>query len=430
MIIYVVKQGDTVYSISQMFGLNPQQIISDNMLLHPDDLVVGQTLVLLANQITITLNRNDRLTNIAKMFGLSVIDLFKANPKLAIPNSVQQGMQITIPLPNQNLGSMLVNGYAFPNINMDILQKTLPNLSFLSIFSYQVRPDGSLISIPDEPLIESAKQYNVAPLMVITNIEEDGGFSGEITNQLFANPEAKQNLINSVLTTVNQKGYYGVDVDFEYIFPEDRDNYSQFLRELTAVMHENGYIVTAAVAPKISDDMVGVLYEAHDYKAIGEIVDHVIIMTYEWGYTYGEPMAVSPLNNVKQVLDYAVTVIPREKILMGMPNYGYDWTLPYVPGTAARVVSNVGAVDLAREKGSFIKFDPKAATPYFYYWQQANGGGAYEHVVWFDDARSVDAKLKLVDIYGLGGVSYWTINRYFPQNWLVQNVLYDVQKVV
>ena len=194
--------------------------------------------------------------------------------------------------------------------------------------------------------------------------------------------------------------------------------------------HPVGYIVTTAVAPKISDDMQGVLYEGHDYKAHGEIVDHVIIMTYEWGYTFGEPMAVAPLNSVKQVLDYAVTVIPPEKILMGVPNYGYDWTLPYKPGTAARAVGNVGAVDIARENGAFIMFDQKSASPYFNYWQVNDNGVAKQHVVWFEDARSIDAKLRTAIDYNLGGVSYWTINRFMPQNWLVLDQLYDVIKIL
>jgi spore germination protein len=66
------------------------------------------------------------------------------------------------------------------------------------------------------------------------------------------------------------------------------------------------------------------LYQGHDYPVHGALVDHVIIMTYDGGYTFGPPMAVAPLNEVVKVLNYAVTAIPREKIFMGIPNYGYD----------------------------------------------------------------------------------------------------------
>ena len=149
-------------------------------------------------------------------------------------------------------------------------------------------------------------------------------------------------------------------------------------------------------------------------------------MTYEWGYTYGPPRAVSPINEVKKVLDYAVSVIPSEKILMGMPNYGYDWRLPYQPGTAARNISNAGAVALAKKYGAEIQYDEKSQAPFFNYYDE-NGN---EHVVWFDDARSTEARLKLVDEYNLGGVSYWTISPYFPQNWLVSRSLYNTVKVL
>lgn len=425
MIIYVVKQGDTLYTISQRFGVSWEAVAKQNMLTHPEELVVGQTIVILTDVITYAIQPGDRLTTIANQFNIPVADIILANPKLAIPNSLKAGDTITIPLPNENLGSMKVNGFVFPNTSNEVLDLTLPDLTYVSIFSYQVRPDGSLMNIPDENVIQKAKQYNVAPLMTITNIEEDGGFSGEITNMLFASAQARQALIQNILNTMAAKGYYGLVVDFEYVFPRDRDNFTAFMRELTDALHAENYLVMSALAPKISADMVGTLYEAHDYGAHAQIVDYIILMTYEWGYTFGPPRAVAPLNNVKEVLDYAVTVIPRSKILMGMPNYGYDWRLPYQPGTAARNVTNTGAVDLARQEGSFIQYDTRSQAPYFNYWEPTN-----EHVVWFEDARSIDAKLRLVNQYGLAGVSYWNLNKYFPQNWLVLTQLYNVTKVI
>lgn len=420
MIIYVVKQGDTIYSIAQRFGVSWEKIIKDNMLTHPEQLVVGQTIVILADQITYTIQPGDRLTTIANAFGISVADLLRANPQVT-PTNLRVGDVLTIPLPSQNLGTMRVNGFVFPFTKPESLDLTLPNLTYNSIFSYDVRPDGSLMGIPDDMVLEQTKKYGVAPLMVITNIEQDGVFSGAITNELFASPQSKQNLIQNVLNVMNQKGYYGLIIDFEYVYPEDRENYNQFLREITTALHENNYIVMTALAPKVSDEMTGALYQAHDYAVHGQIADFVIVMTYEWGYLYGPPLAISPINEVKRVLDYAVTRIPRNKILMGMPNYGYDWTLPFERGTAARILTNTGAVNLAREKGAFIQYDERAQAPYFNYWTQTN-----EHRVWFEDARSIDAKLRLVNQYGLAGVSYWNLDSYFPQNWLVQNQLYDV----
>lgn len=422
--IYVVKEGDTLYQIANKYGVTVEKIVQDNELTNPENLVVGQTIVILNNQSTHTIVAGDTLFKIAQMYGVSLADLTKANPNITNPFNLQIGDIVNIPQANKP--EIEVNGYCFVNISDEVLDKTLPSLTYLSIFSYEVLPDGNLVNIRnDGRLIEKARANNVAPMMVITNIEQNSTFSSELAHQIFSSPVAQANLINNVLATLQQKNYYGVDVDFEYLYPEDREAYNNFLIAMSTAIRPLGYILTTAVAPKISANQQGLLYEAHDYAAHGNIVDHVIIMTYEWGYTYGPPMAVAPANQVRRVLEYAVTDIPSEKILMGMPNYGYDWNIPYVEGTAATSISNTGAVDLARRVGSFIKFDDLQQAPYFNYWTPNQ-----EHVVWFEDARSTQARLQFVNDFKLGGVSYWTINQYFPQNWLVLNSMFKVKKLI
>ena len=134
-------------------------------------------------------------------------------------------------------------------------------------------------------------------------------------------------------------------------------------------------------------------------------------------------MSVQPIEEVRKVLSYAVTEIPSEKILMGMPNYGYDWTLPYTRGEAASSIGFTAATELATRYNSEILYDEKTQTPYFYYTE--NG---VRHVVWFDDPRSIEAKLGLVEEFDLAGVSYWTVNRCYVPNWLVvQSMLEPVK---
>ena len=130
-------------------------------------------------------------------------------------------------------------------------------------------------------------------------------------------------------------------------------------------------------------------------------------MTYEWGYTSGPPMAVAPLPNVRAVLDYAITAIPPEKIFLGIPNYGYDWPLPYQRGeTVARTIGNVEAVTIAWDNRAEIFYDETARSPNFVYTR--NG---IVHRVWFEDLRSWQAKLNLVREYGLAGVGVWQLNQ-------------------
>ncbi len=424
--IYVVKQGDTLYGIANKFNTTVEKIVSDNELTHPNELVVGQTIVILRNDVNYTVKQGDTLYKIATQFGITLDALLSANPSISNPLNLQVGENILVPLSQPKMGEIEVNGYCFVNINREVLRKTLPSLTYLSIFSYEVLPDGGIVNIAsDQPIIDLAREQKVAPMMVITNLEENSGFSSELGSAILNNPQARQNLINNVINKIQQKNYFGVDIDFEYLYPTDREAYNNFVQEMVNALHPLGYIVTTALAPKTSADQQGILYEAHDYNFHGRTADHVILMTYEWGYTYGPPMAVAPANQVKKVLEYAVTEIPSNKILMGMPNYGYDWALPFVEGSAAASISNVGAVDLARKVGSFIKFDELQKAPYFNYYSGEN-----EHVVWFEDANSTYARLKFVSDFNLGGVSYWTINQYFPQNWLVLNAMYDVKKLL
>ncbi|NLY43727.1 MAG: LysM peptidoglycan-binding domain-containing protein [Clostridiaceae bacterium] len=426
MIIHVVKPGESIYAIARLYGVSPNKIISDNELQNPDRLVVGQTIVVLEGTQPHRVAPGQSLYIIARNYGVTVEDILEANPQITNPSLIYPGQIIMIPPRTRKLGTIDVNGYAFPGINRDVLRKTLPHLTYLSIFSYEVNTDGSLRTINDTPLIEAARQARVAPLMVITNLREGGGFSSDVARTILTNAEVQNNLVNNVVRTLREKNYYGLDIDFEYIYPENREDYNNFVRRMAQTLRPLGYTITTALAPKIAADQPGLLYEAHDYPVHGALVDHVILMTYEWGYTAGPPLPVAPINEVRRVLNYAVTAIPRSKILMGIPNYGYVWALPYTPGSRATTLSNVGAVDLAARMRAAIQYDQRAESPFFTYYDSSGR----QHIAWFEDARSVQAKLRLVNEYKLGGVSYWTIGRYFPQLWLVQDALYDVRKVI
>lgn len=426
LIIHVVKPGESLYTIGRKYGVAPLKIASDNELTNPNRLVVGQALVIMDQPRTHVVTPGESLYSIALDYGLKVSDILSVNPGLNANSIIYPGQVIIIPAKTSKLGTIYVNGYVFPFTNKNVLNKTFPNLTYLSIFSYEVNADGSLKNINDEELIQAARAEGVAPIMVITNIQEGRGFNSQLVKTILTNNTVQEKLINNILETLKNKNYSGLDIDFEYILPENREDYNNFLRKVSERIKSQGYVITTSLAPKTSADQVGLLYEAHDYPVHGALVDHVVLMTYEWGYTYGPPRAVAPLNEVKKVLDYAVTAIPRQKILMGIPNYGYDWTLPYVQGSAAQAIGNAEAVDLAARVNAVIQYDPVAQSPFFNYYDQ-NGK---QHQVWFEDARSINAKLNLVNQYGLGGVSYWTVGRYFPQNWLVLNSLYNVRKVI
>ncbi len=425
MTIYTVNSGDSVYSIAALFQVSPNAIITANGLSSPERLVPGQALVIPTDRIILTVKTGDSLFSIAKKYKITVFDILAANPEISNPNNIPVGQKIIIPFASPKIADLYTNGYALTNISSSVLSTALPFLSYVTLFSLEAAPDGSL-SLPANfsQTAAAVRSANVIPLAAVTNLDQSGGFNSETAHAILNDMTAQTNLIKNIISTLKNYSLGGVDMDIEYVYAQDREAYNTFLFRLSSELHSNGFVLATAVAPKTSGNQRGILYEGHDYSAHGEYADHVTVMTYEWGYSMGPPMAVAPLDQVERVIKYAVTQIPAQKLFMGIPNYGYDWTLPYTPGRAALTISNTGAVNLAAEHGAEIQFDEKAQTPYFYYTDK-NGT---QHVVWFEDARSIYSKLRLAAKYNLGGVSYWTINRPFPQNWEVLSAFFNIKK--
>lgn len=426
MIIHIVEQGDTIWGIAGRYQVSPQRIISDNGLEAARSLVAGQALIILQPEVTHTVQMGETLASIAQLYGTTQMALIQNNPVLVSSPYLRAGEQLVISFQGEKGRELTINGYAYPHINRSVLYRALPYLTYLTIFGYGFTTEGTLIETPDEELIQLAKQFQVGPVMLLSSITEDGNFSSERASQLFQNEQLQNRVIDEILRVMQEKGYIGLDIDFEFIEAADEEAYLSFLENVANRLHAEGYFVNADLAPKTSAAQTGLLYEAHNYAAVGAISDTVLVMTYEWGYTYGPPMAVAPINKVREVLNYAVTEIPPQKILMGIPNYGYDWPLPFEKGvTRAETIGNQQAIDIARRFGAAIQYDTLAAAPHFEYYQP-NG---VKHVVWFEDVRSIQAKLELLDELQLLGAGYWNVMRPFSQNWALLNALHAIRKI-
>ncbi len=430
MTIYTVQSGDSLYSIGRRFGVRASTIARENQLSDPSSLVVGQTLVILDPETVYTVRRGDTLLDIARRFGVSLNQLWRNNYWLGGGDAISPGDELIIRMPAPGGGRMSVLGYAYSFIDPAALRRVLPYLTYLSIFSYGLREDGTLIEIEDEPLIALARAYGVAPVMHLSTLNEQGRFSNELARRILNDDALRASVIARVRQVLSQKDYVGVDVDFEYVGGENAQAYADFLEEIKEAVAPLGKQVWVALAPKVRGDQEGVLYEGHDYPALGAIADRALLMTYEWGYTYGPPLAVSPINQVRRVLDYGVSTIPSQRLFMGVPNYGYDWPLPYVAGQSrATSIGNVEAVDIARERGASIFYDETSQAPTFRYFVRENNG-TVEHEVWFEDARSVQSMLALVPEYGLYGIGIWNVMRPFPGMWLVLNSEYEIERIL
>lgn len=424
MVIHVVQPGDSLYRIAREHQVPLPLLIAQNELREPYRLTPGQTVVVPQPTQTHTVRQGETLTGIAAQYNTTVMALLQNNPQLGGSDRIRAGQLLVISY-GPKLGTFAVNGYAYPSIDQQVLRKTLPYLTYLSVFSYGFDSLGRLLPQNAEAITRIARQYGVRPLLVLTTLGEDGQFSSTRAQQLLRDATARSALIENLAQTLAAQGFAGVDIDFEYIPAEDAAAYADFVRAVRARLEPMGYTVMVALAPKTSAGQPGLLYEAHDYAALGAAADDVLLMTYEWGYALSEPMAVAPIDKVEQVVRFAVSQIPPDKIFLGMPNYGYDWTLPYIKGQSrARSLGNVQATEQAVQVGAPIRFDTVAQSPHYNYWRERA-----EHEVWFEDARSVQAKLLLAGEYQLRGVSIWNIMRYFPQLWLVLNQLYNIEKL-
>lgn len=424
--IYVVRPGDSLYNIAQQYGVSPDEIYSINQLGDIPYLVVGQALVIPSTEVSYTVRTGDTLWSIARRFGSTAEGIIELN-NITDPQRLQLGTALRIPQRANKYGFIEVNGYiepSTPESETKTINEVGNYLTYISPFSYQVTASGSLTPIKDDAILSTARNYRIAPLMVITNFS-NGNFSTELIDTILQTDSIQTTLINNVISTMKTKGYYGVNIDFERISPQNRQLYNNFLRKVVAALHPLNYVVSTALAPKPSDYESGAWHGAHDYRAHGEIVDFVIIMTYEWGWSGGPPYAVAPVDLVEEVIKYAASVMPSKKIMMGMPLYGYDWTLPFNPERWAKRVSPQDALALAAQHGAEIRFDSQTQSPTFKYY---NNG--VQHEVWFEDARSIQSKLLLVNKYDLRGVSYWLLGISFPQNWLVLDDMYNIVKVI
>lgn len=236
--IYVVKQGDTVDSIAQSFDVPAESVIYNNQLSSPYRLAIGQALL--------------------------------------VPSPDQ--------LPER---SIRTGGYAYSSIDENVLTQTLPWLSNLFVFSYGFTPEGYLIPpYPDDSfMIALAKDYTVKPVLSLTPRDSNSAFNNNLIHTVINDETKTAVLIESLTAAVLQKGFQGVDLDFEYIFPQDRAAYIAFVQKVREAINAIGYEVSVALAPKTSADQRGILYEGMDYPGLGEAADSVLLMTYEWGYT-------------------------------------------------------------------------------------------------------------------------------------------------
>ena len=272
----------------------------------------------------------------------------------------------------------------------------------------QVRPytTGSGGTYEDPRVLLFLRSHGILTIPTIANIR-DGQWNGPLVSRLLADPGLAAAHIRSIVDLVSAREYDGIDIDYEDLAAADRSAFSAFIGALAAALHQRGKLLTVNVYGKTSEPGGWSGPMAQDWSALGASADEVRLMTYEFHWSSSDPGPIAPLPWVQQVLALARATIPADRIVEGVPLYGYDW----VGRTGAAQVWDDVMAGATAQRAS-IAWDAASASPWFDY----TSGGAH-HTVWFENAMSVEAKLRLAADSGIGGVMLWRLAGEDPAVW-------------
>ena len=287
--IHVVRAGETVSSVAARYGV-PAGILAGVNGIAPDaPLAVGQTLVVRHPRELHTVASGESVYSIALRYGLSVRTLYQNNPALGGRSALYPGQTLVIAYNDTPTRTLAVNAYSYPFIRGGLLDAALPYLTYLTPFTYGINADGTLLPLADEWLLAAAGQYRTAALMHLSTLTEEGHFDNARSTLILEGADAQDALVQSILETVQARHYFGLDVDFEYVLPEQREAYAAFITRLREALNPLGCPVVVALAPKTSAAQRGLLYEAHDYALLSKAANAVFLMTYECCLLYTSP---------------------------------------------------------------------------------------------------------------------------------------------
>jgi spore germination protein len=410
MTVHVVGSGEDLWSISKRYRVSINSIMSVNGLTSATALVTGLALYIPDNTLPIRVYRieaGDDIWKLAKAFNSNLSTIEAANPGID-PKHLHIGQIIHIPSPIKL--KMNILGFLVPSeitTTLSLIESLSKQLTYLAVVAYSFTNQGFAYNqIEDSAIVLKCKQVNITPLLMIRNFTTQG-FSPELAGGVLENQTYRENLVASIVTLTRQRGFEGVSLDFEFIPPARRNDFNLFLADLKSALGD--LLLQVNVHAKAADLPTNRIVGAYDYAAIGKAADLMAVMTIDYGYPSGPPAPIAPYEWIEQVIQYALTQLPPQKLLMALPLYGYDKDATTY---TTRGLSVLAAQNQAISKRTTIQFDNTAKSPWYRYWL-----GTKEHIVWFADIRSYTEKYNLIDIYKLAGLTLWQISLSAPQHW-------------
>lgn len=278
----------------------------------------------------------------------------------------------------------------------------------LAIFQISIQENGDLRGLPSRNLINKAHSMGIKVIPTITNLTAQGHFSTPLISSLVKDQDLADHVWQNINNLLGDYRCDGVNFDLEKGLPEERSLYTQLIDSWTRKFHESNYLVNIDVPAKTKEESADIWKGIFDYRALGQIVDQVILMTYEEHWPGSPPGSIASLPWVSSVVDYALANIPAQKLFMGIALYGYDW----VTTGGAKALSYTAATGLARRYGAPLQWDATQHSTYFRYDTMGQ-----QHVVYFEDLRSLHEKVNLAQKRGLKGIALWEMNLSYPGFW-------------
>ena len=292
---------------------------------------------------------------------------------------------------------------------------------------YEVNEDGLVAGGPN-PMVLKKAQSEKLPVMPLIALFNKKGF-----HQLAGDVKAQDLMNEAMIRECKLHGYTGFQFDFENISWTDRDGLTAVVKRSAAAMHKAGFQLTIATVPNapgypegksgfgkwIYTDWRG----AYDIGEIGKYVDLVCLMTYDQNTHWTTPGPVAGWGWTVENLDYALKVVPKEKLSLGIPLYGYHWFTgapikdkdsgEEKPNPSADYINALDAIQLADGyKGGKIDWDAEDHSAYFYFYREQ-----MREWIYFTDLHTFRDRYELMQKDGLQGFCSWVLGAEDPEIW-------------
>ncbi|MEC1651883.1 glycosyl hydrolase family 18 protein [Bacillus vallismortis] len=278
--------------------------------------------------------------------------------------------------------------------------------------TFAFEKNGQIIGDAPSKQLTYAKKKNIKTWAVISNYNDTiYDFDGDLASRVMRNHTVKKRFTDQLIALAKKHSYYGINIDFEAVNPADRSTYSRFIQDVSQALKKKQIKTMVSVPAKSADDQNDDWSWPYDYAKIGQYADYVQIMTYDEHGIWGEPGSVASTGWIKSSLQFSAKKIKANKVIMGIPAYGYDWDIEDESGSAMREWNELKTL-INKQKAKPI-FNKTSGSMTFSYVDEKK----HKHVVWYENEKTVQTKSHLAKRYKIAGVSVYALGNESESFW-------------